>query len=314
MPPQTKKHFGGSHIALTIDTNGYAQTSFLKAAEGGMIKAATTEEPAAGFNLRGRHASTREVDPLSLEFGMAGSKWALAIVHAIINNRIHDKVNGEVIHADTNFVAQYSYEFTDALITEIGFPKLDAKAKEIAHLKLKLQPESIDFAIGQGEKLVPGSALKQKGWLCSAFKLTIGDDVMASSIEPLTVKIGAKAYQTGGFMLPQYTPTGKLDMPKFSFTVPMGYADAMLAWFRAAITTHQGLTDGSPVGGGQFEKDAIIEFLDPTRKKTLYTINLLGIGPETCSVVKGDDSSTRAMKFDCYVTNIKVEATGEGFI
>ncbi|MBE7448823.1 MAG: hypothetical protein HS111_08010 [Kofleriaceae bacterium] len=308
MPPATqKKHFAGQHIALLIDGDS-ANSAYLKSAEGGMIKATSTEEPGAGYHLRERHLSTREISPLTLEFGIAGAKWAMQRVKQILANSTHDLVSGQIIHADTNFVQQYLYEFADARITEFTLPKLDAKGKEVGFLKMVLQPEAINFGITKGAVLAPGNVSKQKSWVTSGFSLSIGGVIMASSIEALSVKVGAKAYQTGPFKLPQYAPTGKIEMPKLVFTVPMAHAATMVNWFQSAVIREQGLADGD-----KYEKDAIIEYLDTTRKKTLYTIELERIGPETLEVVK-DDSSTKSMKFTCYITGMKVHDSGEGLI
>ncbi len=306
----SKKHFAGQHIALTVEAPGFTETAFIKVAEGGMIKAATVEEPNAGYNLRERHTGVREVEPLSLEFGMAGSKWAPTLMEQIVDSQLHNKFSGQIIHADTNFEGQYTYQFLNALVTEFSLPKLDAKSKEYAFLKMKVQPEAIDFNIAKSPKLPPANSSRQKHWMSSAFRLTIGkEDVDASSIEALSVKVGAKAYQTGGFMLPQYTPTGKLEMPKLSFTVPMGGCAALVRWFREAVCKENTAEDAAG-----YEKDAMIEFLDSTRSKVLYTVDLMRCGPETFSLIKGDDATTRAMKFDCYVTSMKLTPSGEGLI
>ncbi len=311
MPP-VRHHFAGHHIALIVDGDD-AKTAYLKSAEGGMYKAATTEEPGGGHNLRGKHASVRELDALSFEFGMSGAKWALGLVQKIVNkpSEAHVPFNGSILHADSNFKTQYSYEFSRARVTEFTLPKLDAKSKDHATLKMKCQPETMDFSIAEAAKLHPGKIDKQKQWLTSAFDLTLTADgpVVVSSIEALTVKIGAKAYQIGGVQNPQYTATGKLDMPKFSFVVPMMHAKKVLAWFKKAI-----VKEGGTAEDGGYEQDAIIDYLDPSKKKTLYTVTLTGIGPESFSVVKGSNEATAAMKFDCYVTGMKLEATGAGVI
>jgi hypothetical protein len=219
--------------------------------------------------------------------------------------------NGSILHADTNYKAQYVYEFERARVTEFTLPKLDVKSKELAFAKLKCQPESIDFNLAEGAALLPGSPDKQKLWTCAAFHFSLTHDgpVRAMSIEALTVKVGAKAYQVGGVQNPQYTATGKLEMPKLSFVVAMPHCGKVLEWFRACIFKEGGKADGAG-----FEQDAIIEYLDQSRKKVLYTITLKGCGPETCSVVKGSNDAVVAMKFDCYVTSMELEASGEGII
>jgi hypothetical protein len=305
------KHFAGHHIALIIDGDD-AKTAFLKSAEGGMFKSATTEEPNAGYHVRPKHASVREIEPLTFEFGMAGTKWGLKLMQKICQTpaQAHTPFDGEILHADTNYKAQYVYGFKRARVTEFTFPKLDVKSKDLAFVKLKCQPEIIDFSLAEGAALHPGSPDKQKLWTCAAFYFSIGkSQVKASSIEALTVKVGSKAYQIGGVQNPQYASTGKLEMPKLSFVVPMHHAGKCIDWFRASIFKE----GGKPESGG-FEQNAFIEFLDQSRKKVLYTVHLLGCGPETCSVVKGSNDSVVAMKFDCYVTSMELEAAGEGII
>lgn len=312
MPPATKKHhFAGHHIALLIGGDS-AKTAYLKSAEGGMFKASTTEEPNAGYHIRSKHASVREIDPLSFEFGMAGSRWALDLVQKICQNpsAAHVPFEGTILYADSNFKTQYSYDFTGARLTEFTLPKLDAKSKELAYLKLKCQPETVNFQIGEGDTLHPGNVSKQKQWLTSAFRLTLGkEEIAATSIEALTVKIGAKAHQIGGIQSPRYTSTGKLEMPKLSFVVPMTRAKSVLDWFQKSIVLEKGLDEG-----GGYEQTAEIEYLDPTRKKALYSITLEDCGPETCSIVKGTNESSVGMKFDCYVTSMKLETAGDGII
>ncbi|MBZ0231615.1 MAG: hypothetical protein K8M05_04645 [Deltaproteobacteria bacterium] len=312
MPPLARHHFAGQHIALIVDGDD-AQTAFLKSTDGGLYKASTTEEPGGGYHLRGKHATVRELEALSFEFGMSGAKWALGLVQKIVNTpgEAHVPFNGSIIHADSNFRTQYTYEFMGARVTEFTLPKLDAKSKESAYLKVKCQPETMDFSIDEGAKLNPGAVDRQKQWVTSAFDLTLSVDgiVLATSIEALTVKVGAKAYQIGGVQNPQYTATGKLEMPKLSFVVPMMHCKKVLTWFKKAIVKEGGLAEDT-----QYEQDAIIDYLDPSKKKTLYTIKLLGIGPETFSVVKGSNEATAAIKFDCYVTGMELEASGEGII
>jgi hypothetical protein len=312
--PLVKHHFAGHHIALVVDGDD-AKTAFLKSAEGGMFKASTTEEPMGAFHVRGKHASVRELEPLSFEFGMAGSKWALGLIEKITGNPAgaHSPFNGSILHADTNFKCQYMYEFARARVTEFTLPKLDVKSKELAMLKMKCQPESMNFQLEEGSRLLPGSPDKQKAWMTSAFRMifTHAGEVKPWSIEALTIKVGSKAFQIGQVQNPQYTATGKLEMPKLSFVVPMMECKKILDWFHRAMFKEGGLEDGA---AGGYEDSVEIEYLDPAKKNPIFSITLEGVGPETCSVVKGSNESAVGMKFDCYVTKIKVAATGAGLI
>jgi hypothetical protein len=255
---------------------------------------------------------------------MSGAKWALAQIESVVNDRKHNKVSGSVVHTDINFKEQYSYAFTDARMTECTFPKLDAKSKEYLTLKTKLVPENISFQLGAGPKISPGPVARTKMWLCSAFRLTLDGYKDATnyttSVEPLTIKVGTKAYQTGPFRLPEVIPT-KVEMPKLSFTVPMAYAGSLLRWYERAVKKNNELVDGNEHAGnggaGDYETTGSLEFLDPTHSKTVYEIDFDGVGLEGASILKAEanQNGTKMIKFDCYITNLKLKSSeGAGFI
>lgn len=321
------KTFAAGHFELRVDTAGGSPiTALIKSVEGGMLKAASTEEPQSAYHLRNRHASTREIEPLSLEFAMSGAKWALSLIEGVVNSQEHAKVDGSVVHTDINFVEQYQYEFKQARLTEVTFPKCDAKSKEYATLKTKLQPELITFKVGKGAKVAPGTTEKQKSWLCSAFRFTIdGYDSSTrwtTAVEALTFKVGSKAFQTGGFKLPEIIAT-KVEMPKLSFTLPLGYAKPLLEWYDESIHREKGFQDGGKslsertASDAHFERTGCLEFLDPTRKNVVYAIDFYGIGVESASVLKSEanQAATKMVKFDCYITTAKLNVGGgKGFI
>jgi hypothetical protein len=320
MAKPTTKNFANGHFELQVYNSGAPITSLVKGVEGGLLKAASVEEPMAGYHLRGRHAATREIEPLQIEFAMSGARWALQQIEGVINRREHSKVSGTIVHSDMNFVEQYSYGFTDARLIECTFPKCDAKSKDYLTLKAKFQPETIDFKLAEGPKVRPGPLEKQKMWLCSAFRLNLEGYQSATdwctSVEPLTFKVNAKAFQTGFFKLPEIVAT-KVEMPKLSFQIPAAYASPLLKWYEEAIHKHLGREDGMKKGGGGFETVGSLEFLDPTHSKTVYEIEFDGVGIEAASILKSEanQAGTKMIKFDCYITSAKLNSTGQqGFI
>jgi len=308
----TQKNFATGHIELRV--YGEKVSSYLRSCDGGMLKAASTEEPMGSHRMRDRHTSTREIEPLSLDFGLSGAKWVLQAAANVLGTGKHQRYNGAVVHADSNFVEQYTLGFKYALLTELTFPKLDAKSKEFASIKAKLQPEEVDFEIAEGGKMLPGTVDKQKMWLTSAFRLTLDGykeaTHWATSVEALTLKIGAKAYQLGAHKTPLYNPT-KIEMPKLSFTVPLIHAAPLVAWFKQTVQHESGKADD------KYQTTGSLEFLDSTRTKTVYEIGFDGVGIEACTVLKTDanQEGTKLMKFDCYVTSIDLKlSSGVGFI
>ena len=122
--------------------DGLATTAYLKSVDGGWAKHALVDESIGGENPRIKHASVAEIDPISFEFGMAGSNSILQWIQSSWRKDWQRK-SGEITHADFNYKATFSHQFSDALITETTFPALDGASKEAAYVKVKFQPEAI---------------------------------------------------------------------------------------------------------------------------------------------------------------------------
>jgi hypothetical protein len=56
--------------------------------------------------------------------------------------------------ADFDLRVRQRREFTNALITEVGFPALDAASKDAAHLTVRIKPEFSRLKRGAGETLL----------------------------------------------------------------------------------------------------------------------------------------------------------------
>lgn len=316
-----QNHFSTGHFKLLID--GKPVTSFIKSVEGGLINAQSVEEPVGQFNLRGRHLGTREVEPIQIEFGMSGAKWALDLVDDFIHKRKHHRLSGEIYHADANMVSQYMFTFSDAVITELTLPKLDAQGKDTLMCKIKLQPQDVTFKLGDGRKLNPDPLGRQKAWHTTNFRVTldnVGELTYVSSVEAMTIKLGHKPMQLGNHFRPDIVPT-KVDIPKLSIVQPLIRSKALIDWYDKAVANQlkSGTADpdhlGTKKGSGGYETSGSIEFLDPTLKQVLYTVDMFGIGMEKFSIPKSEAnaSGTKNAKFDFYVTSMQVKSNGGGF-
>jgi len=296
------KNFGTGHFDVMIDKKDL--TAYVKSVSGGLMKGSSVEEPHGPYQIKMRHLSTREITPIEIELGMNGTSWALQPIEDAINGKPWTRHEGEIIHADTNMTEQFSQEFKRALITEVTLPKLDAKSKDPANAKVKLQPEIIDFKHGAGNKIQPRSMDKQKMWTCNAFRLNLDgfDMSRVMSVEALTIKTGAKPYQKGGSLVPEIHP-GKIEWPKLSFVMPLGMCGPLIDWYEQSV-----VNVGKDDQAGGYLINGSIEFLDTKHEKTLYEIDLYGIGPEAFEIVKGDANadSIKTGKFDCFITSMKV--------
>ncbi len=300
--PISNKSYAVSRFGVVIDDIDL--TSYVKNVEGGLHKVESTKEQTGSYNHPTNHLATRTIEPITLEVGLCKANPLIDVVEQIINKRVHKRMSGHIFHADANSKSRFEQEFSRAVITEIAFPALDAAGKDLAMLKVKLQPEDATFRAGDKSSIPMGTEKPQKTWQNNSFRLEIDQQgavtTHVTKVEALTIGITAKPIQRGGFLLPEYMP-GQLKMPKLSIHVPLHHATSLIKWFERCAARQQASADGAG-----YESTGSLTFLDTTTKKDLYSINFEGIAPEQMTIVKseGGSATLKTCKFDFYVTNL----------
>lgn len=170
--------------------------------------------------------------------------------------------------------------FTDALITEVGFPALDVDSKDPALLSLDFASANNKFTRG-GEPR--GGKEKQKApWLASNFKLAIDglDTSKVNKVDGITI---TQAYKE------------PLVLPSLQFTMAETSSDSWFAWFESFVV--QGNTDD--------ERGGSLSYLAPNGA-TLLTLSLEHLGPVRFNVDRpgGASESIRRVTFELYVEHI----------
>ncbi|HEX4419136.1 MAG TPA: phage tail protein [Kofleriaceae bacterium] len=301
---QTSKSYTAGHFELQID--GHKTTTFLKSVDGGSVKANTVDDPIGANSGRVKHVATVDVEPMSIEFGMAGSAQVLQWIQGSWN-RQWSRRNGQITHADFNLKQTFEHWFYDALITETTFPTLDGSSKDGGYLKCKIQPEQVVT-----KTLPPSSSVsseyttKQKMWMPSAFRFTLDqiDDLQyANKIDSFTIKQGVKKMYTGADRFPQIEPT-KIEFPNITGTIALGYADKLLQWHHDYIVAGKKDPKAQMSGG--------IEFLSPDRKSTIFRINLFEVGLVSASIQQAtaNQDQIKRVKFEMFVGSMTLDGTG----
>jgi hypothetical protein len=80
--------------------------------------------------------------------------------------------SGAIIFADFNYKELARISFQNALITEVGMPKLDAASSAPGVITVTIEPESTSRAFPSKPNQL--AKPKQKAWLCSNFRLELG--------------------------------------------------------------------------------------------------------------------------------------------
>jgi len=303
-----RNSYTAGHFELNID--GHRSTAFLKSVDGGWTRANVSDESVGSEQWKQKHISTIDVEPISIEFGLAGANDMLGWIKSSWDRKFSRR-NGEIIHANFNQQPTFQHEFREALITETSFPALDGASKEGGYLKCKLQPEWVET-----KKLMPGGQktagplnAKQKMWTNSAFRFNIDgiDDMKyTNKIEALTIKQGVKKLYIGKNRFPTLEPT-KIEFPNITGTISLEYADKLLKWHKDYI--NKGVKDPSS------QKHGSIEFLSPDRKQTIFEIQLFEVGINYVAIESStaNANTIKRVKFEMFVHRMNLQSTGLGF-
>ena len=207
-------------------------------ADGGFARQALMEEAIAPKVKRVKHAAVLNLEPLVLEFGLAGSnpllRWAAAMLRKDTMRR-----NIALYRAEADGTATFEYDGMDALITEFALPRMKRGVKAKVALRVKIQPQYM-----VGRKIAGQKAQWPKGTpqdsATGTFALKI--DGLANlakavvSIEAISFKQGIKTFYPGSDKIPQLEPT-KLDWPVLSIAVDDSATKAMIEWAKPSDVT-----------------------------------------------------------------------------
>lgn len=298
--PAQRRAYSSGHFELRIDD--VVTPAYIKSVEGGFIKMNTADEPAGADNLRIKHLTTREVEPITLEVGMAQVNPLLNWIKASWD-RSPARHNGAITHVDFDYTPQFVHEFYQTLIEETSFPALDAASKDTLWMKVKLRPEWVEFPSAGGPKIKVDARARQKLWMASAFRLNVdGLDLRhVAKIDGFTVKQGIKPLTTGPTGFAELEPT-KIDFPDLKVTMSMAHAGAVFDWYQQVVVKGEKDTAAERTGS--------IEFLSPDRKQTMLTINLQGVGIKSFSLGKSEANAdqTKRCTFELYVSKMDLDS------
>jgi hypothetical protein len=305
--PGSKSYTTG-HFELLID--GHKSTAYLKQIDGGWSKANVVDDAVGAYQNRIKHISTVEIEPFSLEFGLAGANDILQWIKGSWSRK-YSRRNGQITHANFDLYQTYEHEFYEALITETTFPTLDGAAKDSGYIKCKIQPERVvtKKLPGSGQRVDGATGNKQKLWSPSAFRLnidTIDEMKYCNKLDSFTIKQGVKKLYTGSGRFPQIEPTN-IQFPNLTGTISLQYADKLLKWHEDYINT--GIQDPKA------QKTGSIEFLSPDRKQTIFRINLYEVGLNFAAIESSTANADqiKRVKFEMYVHRMEIDgSTGFG--
>lgn len=265
-----KSTYTTSTVALELDG---IFAGFLTSVEGGNAFAEILAEPVGPDLIQRKRPGPMRFEDLIIEapFDRDAKPLNDWITATLTTNSIQH--NGAIIFADLNSTEVKRLEFFNATLTEVTLPAADAAdGKKPALLTLRITPQTTRLAGGTGKKL-SGLGLKSKSVLAGNFRFNVQNLEQAcnriTKVSPISAKralTGAPVGQEKFRQLPK--AAGILDCSKVSITLPEADAGPFYKWFDDTVVK----------GRPDDERGGLLEWLDPTLKTALASVQLGGLG------------------------------------
>jgi phage tail-like protein len=300
---QQPRTYAAAHFALELDGN--KDVGLFRSIEGGGVKADVMTYEYGEKYERWRQLGKPKFEDIKLQIGMAMSKPFYDWIKDFFD-REGARKNGAILAADFYYRERARREFTNALIKEVTFPKLDAQDKNAVYMNVTISPEAIAFKPGSGQQVVASNGMNaQKLWTACNFRLAIdGIDERATKrvtkIDSFTIKQDIIEYHMGGARAPTKT-RGRIDYPNIVFYVPEADAQPLIDHFTKRAIEGE-------VRGHSTQRSGIIQTYDNEGKPLFgvefFEADLLSVTPD-----KSDASSEeiKQVKFELYVEKMKFD-------
>jgi hypothetical protein len=270
-----QRELAAGHFALELEG---AMAGFLKSVEGGDATADVVTVVGGESCLPRKNLANVRYEDIALACGTGMSAAFYGWLQGAFTCEASRK-SGAILAADFNFKERARRGFTNALISEIGFPALDAAGKDAAYMTVTLSPESTQRQKGSGNPIPPCTAKGQKKWLTSNFRLTIDglDCTKVNKVDGLTIKQQAVGRE----------PTS-IEFPNLAFTLPESAAQPFYEWHEDFVINGN--------NGSESERNGMLEYLTPNLSEALFTIDFRHLGIFKLAPEKAEANSDQILR------------------
>src|SRR5215471_9046220 len=223
-PTAERRSYVAGRYAIFLDSE---MAGWLQSVEGGQAAGDAIAGRLGQYPIETKHIAGVKYEDITLSCGTGMSPHFYEWITATTNSQSFRK-SGQIVTCDYDFKELSALDFSNAIMTEVGFPALDAASKDAAKMTIKIRPEWTRVNARPGGSL-PGmiNTKAQKKWLPANFRLQIAglDCTRVTKIEAITVKqkvvenpVGeARGYQKGA---------ANVEVSKLVFTLPEAQAES----------------------------------------------------------------------------------------
>lgn len=263
--------YTGGRFSLEISG---VNAGFLKSFSGGGAKAEVAVVPNQGGGVEDKQVVNARYDDLRFQVGLdlekPGATWIMDSINSKPGGKLEQ--DGAILMADRDLKAQRRVNFSDALITEVKFPALDAQAREPGYLSVTASPGLVELKLkGDGSLVAPSAGKPQKQWSSANFRLRLGGLPCERVLKIDSFKITRKLIEENlGEKREIHVTPGRIEYPNLNLTISAASLEPWVLWYQNFFVEGQS-TDAN-------ELDGSIELLANDLRTVLATIDLKGVG------------------------------------
>jgi tail tube protein gp19 len=272
-----RRSFVSGRFALELD--GVA--ALVQSVEGGDAHADVVEEPPGDDCFARKHLANVKYEDITITCGTGMTSDFYAWLQSFFGCEPTRK-DGAIVALDFKSTERSRRTFTQALLTEIGFPACDGASKDSSLMTVKWSPEVTRRVKGSGKAVSPcGGAKVQKRWLPANFRLTIDglDCTKVNKVDAFTVRRKLLESPVGDQRDFGREP-GTVEVPNLVVTLPESQAQSFFDWHEEFVIKGN--------SGAEEEKDGKLEYLAPNLADVLFTIEFHNLGIFKLAPEKGE--------------------------
>jgi phage tail-like protein len=275
---------------------------WLQSTEGGNATADVVTEKVGADGFAKKHLAGVKYEDITVNCGTGMSKAFYQWIQDTLSLRPNRKT-GAVIESDHSARELSRLEFSNALISEMDMPALDASSRATAKMTVKFSPEFTRSKKGSGASIK--FEIVGEKWRTSDFKLKIDglDDATsrALKIEAITVKQKIVDDTVGENRDPTKQPAG-VDFSNLAVTVADSHAQSFYDWAQDFIVQGN--------NGDDRERSGTLDYLDG-RLRPLFTLTFSHLGVFRVAPVNSNAADKfRTHKAEMYCERIAFGASG----
>lgn len=262
---------------FTLDIDGY-NAGYLKKFSGGGMKADIVTNKLGPDNIEKKHVAKIGWEDFKFDVGIGMGLGCYEWIRSAFRKEVVTK-QAILTAGDFNHKATSEMSLIDCLITEVTIPALDGSSKDAAYFSISAKPERVRHAKAGGQDIRAKIGPKQKAWLCSNFRVEIGNLPCSriNKVSSMVLKCSVVPDDIGIF---RESTLHAAHVTTPDIEVEGSYADYD-DWNKAA---HAWFVEGKHLEGD--EMTGRIVFLDPNMKDELGEIELHNVGFQS---FKGQD-------------------------